>query len=155
MGSIIFSVFDVLNLFLVLLLWIYTLRTYKKLPDKIPTHFDFEGKPDHFGKKRFTYLLPVLSAILYVAFFFITKNPEAGNFPVEITDVNSSIQFFIMIFLMKWLLFLILLLFLNIQDYTFRYSFNAESKARVPILIFIPFIFLSVMAAIIAAYIYR
>jgi len=155
MGSVIFSVFDVLNLILVLLLWIYTLKIYKKLPEKIPTHFDFEGKPDHFGKKRFAFLLPVLSAIFYIAFIFISKFPEIGNFPVEITSVNSSVQFFIMILLMKWLLFLILLLFLNIQDYTFRYSFNAESKARVPILIFIPFIFLSVMAAIIAAYVYK
>lgn len=155
MGSVIFSVFDVLNLILVLLLWIYTLKIYKKLPEKIPTHFDFDGKPDHFGKKRFAFLLPVLSAIFYIAFIFISKFPETGNFPVEITSVNSSVQFFIMILLMKWLLFLILLLFLNIQDYTFRYSFNAESKARVPILIFIPFIFLSVMAAIIAAYVYK
>lgn len=155
MGSVIFTILNVLNFLLILHLWIYTLRTYKKLPEKIPTHYDFEGKPDHFGKKRFAFLLPILSAIFYVAFFFIAKNPETGNFPVEITDNNSSVQFFIMILLMKWLLCLVLLLFLNIQDYTFRYSFNADSKARVHILIFIPFIFISVMAAIIAAYIYR
>lgn len=155
MGSIIFTVFDILNLLIILLLWVFTFRMYERLPEKIPTHFDLEGKPDSFGKKRFAYFLPVLSLIFYTGFFFITRNPESGNFPFEITKANYETQFFIMIFLLKWLLFLVLLMFFNIQDYTFRYSFNPESKARVHILLFVPFIFLSVMAAIIAAYIYR
>ncbi|MFL9834907.1 DUF1648 domain-containing protein [Chryseobacterium terrae] len=155
METVIFTVFDILNLLLVLFLWIYTVRIYKKLPEKIPTHFDLEGKPDNFGKKKFAFFMPVLSALFYVLFFFITKHPETGNFPFEITEVNQEMQFLIMIFLLKWLLFLVLLMFLNIQDYTIRYSLNSNSKARVHILLFIPFIFISVMAAIISAYIYR
>lgn len=155
MGSAVLVILDVLNLLLVLFLWIYTFRTYKKLPEKIPTHFDFEGKPDHFGKKRFAFLLPILSSVFFVAFFLITKNPEIGNFPIEITDSNSSTQFFIMIFVLKWLLFLVSLLFLNLQDYIIRYSIDSQSKARVHILLFIPIIFVSVMAVIIAAYVYK
>lgn len=155
MGSIIYTFFDVMNLVLILFLWIYTVRVFKKLPEKIPTHFDFEGKPDSFSGKRFIYFLPILSLIFYIAFYFITRNPESGNFPVEITRANDETQFFIMILLMKWLLFLVVLLFLNLQDYTIRYSFNADSKARVHILLFIPFIFISVMVAIVTAYIYE
>lgn len=155
METVILTVFDILNLVLILFLWIYTLRIFKKLPEKIPTHFDFEGKPDHFGEKIFAFFLPVLSVIFYVVFFFITKYPETGNFPFEITEVNQKVQFLIMIVLLKWFLFLVLLMFLNIQDYTIRYSLNSDSKARVHILLFIPFIFISVMAAIISAYIYQ
>lgn len=155
MGSVIFTVLDVLNLLIVLLLWMYTFRMYKKLPKKIPTHFDFEGKPDHFGKKKMAFLLPILSTVFLVAFFLITKNPEIGNFPVEITDSNSSTQFFIMILILKWLLFLVSLLFLNLQDYISRYSIDSQSKARFHILLFIPIIFVSVMTAIIAAYVYK
>ncbi|MFY1048310.1 DUF1648 domain-containing protein [Chryseobacterium sp. GP-SGM7] len=155
MGSTVLIILDILNLLLVLFLWIYTFRMYKKLPEKIPTHFDFEGKPDHFGKKKMAFLLPVLSSIFYVAFFFITQNPESGNFPIELTKANYENQYFIMILMMKWLLFLVLLMFLNIQDYIFRYSFNTDSKARVHILLFIPVIFVSVMTAIITAYIYK
>ncbi|WP_175621762.1 DUF1648 domain-containing protein [Chryseobacterium schmidteae] len=155
METVILTVFDILNVVLILFLWVYTLRIFKKLPEKIPTHFDFEGKPDHFRGKRFAFFLPVLSIIFYVVFFFITKYPETGNFPVEITEANQKMQFLIMIFLLKWLLFLVLLMFLNIQDYTIRYSLNSDSKARVHILLFIPFIFISVMAAIISTYIYK
>ena len=128
---------------------------YKQLPEKIPTHFDFEGKPDQFGKKGFAFLLPILSTVFFIAFFFITKNPENGNFPIELTKANYEIQYFIMTLVLKWLLFLVSLLFLNLQDYIFRYSFNADSKARVHILLFIPIIFVSVMAAIVTAYIYK
>lgn len=155
MESAVLIILDILNSLLVLFLWIYTFRTYKKLPEKIPTHFDFEGKPDHFGKKKFAFFLPILSSIFYVAFFFITQNPENGNFPIELTKANYEIQYFIMTLVMKWLLLLVLLLFLNLQDYIFRYSFNSESKARVHILLFVPIIFVSVMAAIITAYIYK
>lgn len=155
MESIISTVFDVLNLVLILSLWIYTLRVFKKLPEKIPTHFDLEGKPDSFGRKRSIYFLPILSLIFYIAFYFITRDPKSGNFPVEITTANNEIQFFIMILLMKWLMFLVMLLFLNLQGHTIRYSFNADSKAKVPILLFIPFIFISVMVAVITAYIYE
>lgn len=155
METVILTVFDILNVVLILFLWVYTLRIFKKLPEKIPTHFDFEGKPDSFGGKRFIYFLPILSLIFYIAFYFITRNPEAGNFPFEITEANKKMQFLIMIFLLKWLLFLVVLMFLNVQDYTIRYCFNTDSKARVHILLFIPFIFISVMVAIVTAYIYE
>lgn len=148
-------ILDVFNLLLILFLWVYTFKTYKKLPEKIPTHFDFEGKPDHFGTKRFAFLLPVLSTVFYLAIFFITQNPESGNYPIQLTKANYEIQYFIMIILMKWLLFLVSLLFLNLQDYIFRYSFDATAKARVHILLFIPIIFVSVMIAIITGYIYK
>lgn len=155
MGDVIFTVLDVLNLLIALLLWIYTFRMYKKLPEKIPTHFDFEGKPDHFGSKKYALLLPILSSIFYVVFFFITQSPENGNFPIELTKANYEIQYFIMILVLKWLLFLVSLMFLNLQDYMLRCSIDLQSKARVHILLFIPIIFVSVMVAIIAAYIYK
>lgn len=155
MESFIFTVFDILNVVLVLLLWIYTLRMYKKLPEKIPTHFDFEGKPDHFGSKKYAFFMPAIGLGIFILLTFLTQHPEGANYPVEITKANYQIQNFIMILFVKWLLFLILLLFLNIQDYTIRYSFNADSKARVPILLVLSVIFLSLMVAFISAYIYK
>lgn len=155
MGTTIFTILDILNLALVLFLWIYTLRMFKKLPEQIPTHFDLQGEPDKFGKKRFIYFMPILSLVFYVGFMFITRNPESGNFPVEITADNSQTQFFIMILLMKWLLFLVLLMFLNIQDYSIRYSLNPDSKQRIHPFLILPVIFISIAAAIILASIYR
>lgn len=155
MEGIIFTVFDILNLVLVLLLWIFTLRIYKKLPEKIPTHFDFQGKPDHFGSKKYAFFMPAIGLGIFILLTFLNQYPESANYPVEITKANYEIQYFIMILFVKWLLFLVLLLFLNIQDYTIRYSFNVDSKARVPILIVLPIIFISLMVALISAYIYK
>lgn len=155
MGNVIFTIFDFLNLFLVLLLWIYTLRIYKKLPATIPTHFDFEGKADRFGNKKFSFLMPFLGLIAYIFLGFATANPQSANYPVAITEANKDHQFFIMILFLKWLLFLVLLLFLNIQDYMIRYSFNSSVKAKVPILLIFPVIFLSLIAAIITASFYK
>ncbi|WP_312089875.1 DUF1648 domain-containing protein [Chryseobacterium sp.] len=155
MGVIFFYLFDFLNLLIVLLLWVYTIRMYKKLPEKIPTHFDFEGKPDQFGKKGFAFFLPVLSVAFYITFIVITQNPENGNFPIQLTEANHEIQFFIMILMLKWLLFLVVLMFLNIQDYMLRYSLDSQAKAKVHILLFLPFIFVSIMSAIIFSYIYK
>lgn len=155
MGVIFFYLFDFLNLLIVLLLWVYTIRMYKKLPEKIPTHFDFEGKPDQFGKKRFAFFLLVLSVVFYITFIVITQNPENGNFPIQLTEANHEIQFFIMVLMLKWLLFLVVLMFLNIQDYMLRYSLDSQAKAKVHILLFLPFIFVSIMSAIIFSYIYK
>lgn len=155
MEAVILTVFDVLNLVLVLFIWIYTLRMFKKLPEKIPTHFDFEGKPDHFGSKKYAFFMPVFGLIALILLTIFTRHPEGANYPVELTKANNEIQYFIMILFTKWLLFLVLLLFLNIQDYTIRYSFNTASKARVHILLVLPVIFVSLMAAIITAYIYK
>lgn len=60
------------------------------------------------------------------------RSPESANFPVEITDANRSVQFFIMNFFIRWLFLLIGLIFLNNQDFTFRYTYDEDAKAKVP-----------------------
>jgi hypothetical protein len=58
-------------------------------------------------------------------------HPEYSNFPVEITEANKDIQFFIMKFFMRLLLLMVLLIFLNGQDHMFRYSFDENAKPKV------------------------
>lgn len=123
--------FDILNFGLVVLLWWFTVTNYRSLPEKIPTHFDVEGKADQFGNKKFSFLTPALSILFYIGIFFLVRFPSAVNFPVEITEANQGIQFFIMNFFMRWLLLLVLLIFLNSQDYMFRYSHDENAKVKV------------------------
>lgn len=132
MGDVLFIIFDLLNLGLIVFLWWFTLKSYKTLPEKIPTHFDVEGKADNFGNKKWYFFTPILSVVFYVGIFFLIRSPETANFPVEITDSNRGVQFFIMNFFIRWLLLLVSLIFLNNQDYMFRYSFDEDAKARVP-----------------------
>ncbi|WP_312899900.1 DUF1648 domain-containing protein [Chryseobacterium taichungense] len=132
MENVFLMIFDVFNFGLLAFLWWFTVKHYRNLPETIPVHFDFEGKADRFGKKKFFYLMPAILTVLYFLFAFIVRIPESANYPVPITKENEDAQFLIMETFIRWLFLLVILIFLNIQDYMFRYSFNDMAKPRVP-----------------------
>jgi uncharacterized membrane protein len=131
MENILLLIFDILNFGLLVFLWWFSIKNYKALPETIPIHFDFEGKADNFGSKRFFYLMPAVLTIIYFLFAFIVRIPEAANYPVTITEKNENAQFLIMGIFMRWLFLLVALIFLNSQDYMLRYSANEHVKPRV------------------------
>jgi uncharacterized membrane protein len=128
-------IFDVFNFGLLGFLWWFTIKHYKTLPQTIPVHFDFDGKADRFGNKRYSFLLPVLLTVFYILFAFVIRDPGSANFPVEINEDNEHAQFLIMKIFLRWLFALITLIFLNSQDYMFRYSFDETVKPKVPLAI--------------------
>ena len=138
-------IWDVFNLGLVAFLWWMTLRHYNDLPQRIPIHFSISGKPDRFGDKVFTFLTPVLGLLLYAVFMYITRHPENTNFPVSITENNREAQYQIMKVYLRCLFVLIMLVFMNIQEYTFRYSRDGSAKPRVPVFISVLVILASVL----------
>lgn len=132
MENILFTVFDIFNFGLLVFLWWFTVKHYKSLPKIIPIHFDFDGKADNFGSKKYAFLMPFVLTWLYFLFAFIVRDPESANYPVKITEENQDAQFMIMEIFIRWLFLLITLLFLNSQDYMFRYSVDENVKPRVP-----------------------
>ncbi|WP_336717046.1 DUF1648 domain-containing protein [Chryseobacterium mucoviscidosis] len=132
MENILFTIFDIFNFGLLVFLWWFTVKHYKSLPQIIPIHFDFDGKADNFGSKKYVFLMPVVLTGLYFLFAFIVRDPESANYPVKITEENQDAQFMIMEIFIRWLFMIITLLFLNSQDYMFRYSFDENVKPRVP-----------------------
>lgn len=138
MKEVIFTIFDCINFGLIAFLWWFTVKNYKTLPQRIPIHFDLDGKADNFGKKRYIFLMPVLGTLLYLIFMYVTGHPESSNFPVEITESNEETQFLIMMIFLRWLLMLVLFIFLNSQDLSIRYTFdeNAKPKASVATMLF-------------------
>lgn len=155
MGNIWFLAFDIVNFILLIVLWWITIKNYKVLPPVIPTHFDLEGKADRFGNKKFIFLMPVFGTVAYLGFLIVLNYPEAVNFPVQITDQNKDHQISIMMFFMKWLLMLVLIILLNNQDYMIRYSFNENAKTRIPFWLPLVLIFLSLVATIILASVFK
>lgn len=132
MENILFTIFDVLNFGLVAFLWWFTVKYYKMLPQTIPIHFDFDGKADNFGSKKYSFLMPIMLIALYFLFAYVVRTPESSNYPVKITAENEEAQFLIMKIFIRWLFLLISLIFLNSQDYMFRYSFDDRVKPRIP-----------------------
>lgn len=44
---------------------------YNSLPDEIPTHFGFTGKPDDFSGKAAIWMLPTIGVVLYAGLSFL------------------------------------------------------------------------------------
>lgn len=155
MENILFLAFDIINFALLTVLWWITVKNYKTLPAVVPTHFDVEGKADRFGNKKWIYLMPIFGIITYLVFLIILNYPDSVNFPVEITAENKDHQISIMMFFIKWLLTLVLIILLNNQDCMIRYSFNENAKTRIPFWLPLVFIFLSLVATIILASVFK
>lgn len=133
MENILFTIFDIFNFGLVIFFWWFTLKHYRTLPKRIPVHFDFGGKADSFGSKIYSFLTPLLGTALYFLFVYSLRHPETANFPVAITKENRDVQFLIMEIFIRWLFLLIMIIFMNGQDYMFRYSFDENVKPRIPL----------------------
>lgn len=131
MENILLGIFDIVNFGLLVFSWWFTIKQYKSLPEIIPIHFDFDGKADQFGSKRYSLLMPAILTVVYFLFSYVVRTPESSNYPVEITEENENAQFLIMKIFIRWLFLLISFIFLNSQDYMFRYSRDEAAKPRV------------------------
>ncbi|TZG00243.1 DUF1648 domain-containing protein (plasmid) [Chryseobacterium panacisoli] len=131
MENILFIIFDIFNFGWVAFLWGFTLKNYNTLPERIPVHFDMEGKADGFGGKIYAFLMPVLALGLYVLFVYGVRHPEGTNFPVEITDQNMNAQFLIMKIGLRILFVVLAIIFTNIQDYMFRSAADDQAKPKI------------------------
>jgi uncharacterized membrane protein len=60
-------------------MWIWLGITYRDLPDQVPIHFDHRGRPDGYGHKMITCILPLLATILFVILNKTAKNRLAGK----------------------------------------------------------------------------
>ncbi|MCJ7933517.1 MAG: DUF1648 domain-containing protein [Chryseobacterium sp.] len=135
MENVLLTIFDVFNFGWVVFLWWFTMKNYNDLPQRMPIHFDLNGKADRYGHKIYAFLMPFLCIIMYALFLLITKHPEDSNFPVELTEQNKEAQFLIMKIVLRVLFMLIMIVFLNTQDYMFRYSFDENVKPRISMML--------------------
>lgn len=74
---------------------------WPQLPEKMPVHFDFCGRPDSYGPKSGVMLLPVLAAVTYAVFTVLGRFPQIYNYPVRITEENAARQYAIALALMR------------------------------------------------------
>lgn len=72
------------------------------LPEMIPTHFGFYGKPDDWGGKESLLFLPVLGTLMYICMWFLSKYPHIYNYPIAITEENAPVQYLIGRKILNW-----------------------------------------------------
>ena len=73
------------------------------LPDRIPSHFDFWGKPDGWGPKSTLWFLPGIAAFTYVMLTVVNLFPQVFNYPVAVTEENAPRQYAIATSAIRWL----------------------------------------------------
>jgi uncharacterized membrane protein len=68
-------------------------RFWAVLPDRIPIHFGFSGRPDNWGDKLAIWILPAVAAIMFVVLAAVSRYPHTFNYPVPITGQNARRQY--------------------------------------------------------------
>jgi uncharacterized membrane protein len=102
---------------LVLLVWITFRAIYgpDRLPDRIPTHFDFAGQPNGWGSPAMLWLFPAVAVGIYLLITLVARFPETFNYPVQVTAENRPRLEALNLSLIAWLKAEILCLFAWIQ----------------------------------------
>ncbi|MCP2597981.1 DUF1648 domain-containing protein [Candidatus Aminicenantes bacterium AC-335-L06] len=95
---------------------------FPKLPEKIPVHFNFSGKPDSWKEKSVFsfFLLPIIQTIFITGFFLLAYFSHSVNFPKkESLSTLSPEKREIIYSLIKEFVFLVMiffnLLFIHLQ----------------------------------------
>ena len=83
-------VLEVVGVALLLVMWGFILYCYPTLPEKIPTHFGPDGKPDAFDSKSMLLVLAVMGTVVYVPMLVVARFPHWANYPVKVTEENAG-----------------------------------------------------------------
>ena len=90
------------------------------LPDKIPTHFDFAGKPDAWGPSQMLLLLAGVGLFLYLTISLVSRFPGSFNYPVRVSAQNRDRLQSIALNMVAFLKAETLCLFALLQYYTLQ-----------------------------------
>ena len=66
---------------------------YSRLPNSIPTHFNFSGEPDGWGAKTSLLFTPLIGAVAYVSLTVLSRFPHKFNYLWVITESNARRQY--------------------------------------------------------------
>jgi len=147
-----------LNITIVLFAWMVSVVAFNELPERIPTHFGLNGKPDRWSDKTplIFYMMPTIQVVMVVIFIWIIRYPKLFNFPQknEIKNWPEENKKPIYKYLSKMSLVICLminLLFLTIQ-YSIIYGAKTEtmSKIALALIIIMTFSFIPLTVFILA-----
>ncbi len=134
--------------------WVLTITCYTSLPDRIPLHYNHAGEADGFGDKAFILILPIVATVLVTGLSILNKYPQVFNYSVNITADNALKHYTNATRLLRYLKFILVLIFGYITLHTIS---NADTQASglgawfLPVslgLIFIPLTYIVIQSFI-------
>jgi len=94
-----------------LAIWVMTIMGYSKLPDVVPTHYNFAGEAGGFEEKGMIWSWAIIATILFVGMTIVNKYPHIFNYPVKITEENALRQYTIATRLVRYMKLFVVLTF--------------------------------------------
>lgn len=104
---------------LLFLMWLLAVYTFIKMPDRIPTHFDALGQPDHFGNKWTSLIMPILATFIFLGITKLNNYPHLFNYMRKITEENAAEQYTLGTRILRFSKLAVLLIFIFIILYTY------------------------------------
>jgi uncharacterized membrane protein len=102
---------EILGWISVLVIWILVITNYITLPDTIPIHYNSLGVADRFGGKENILTLPIVATILFIGLTMLNQFPHLFNYPTPITEDNALRQYSYATRLLRYLKFIVLVIF--------------------------------------------
>ena len=69
--------------------WVYVWANYASLPKTIPTHFNWKGEVDGYGRRETILLLPLIATAVFWGLTLLNRYPHLFNYPRPITAENA------------------------------------------------------------------
>ena len=88
--KILYRVINILCLLIMIGTIVWLVAIWDKIPEEIPTHFDYAGNPDSYGSKTEIIVIPIFAWILYGVMAFVELIPGAWNTGVKVTPENQA-----------------------------------------------------------------
>ena len=88
---------------------------WTRLPDTIPSHFNWSGAPDDWSPKAMILIFPVIALIFYLGLTIALQFPQHFNYPWPITEQNASAQYRLACSLLSWLKVEVIWLFVYME----------------------------------------
>lgn len=92
--------------------WLAAALEYSSLPPVIPIHFNFRCEADNFGPRWNIFIPALISTVLGISLFWLSRFPHIYNYPVKITESNRERQYHLASMLVLRIKALIALMFL-------------------------------------------
>ncbi len=141
------KILEILGWASILVIWVLTITNYTNLPDTIPIHYNGAGQADGFGGKTTILTLPLIATVLFIGLTILNKFPHIFNYPTNITPDNALRQYTNATRLIRYLKFIIVVIFGLIALKTIQNANGQEDGLGIwflPVtlgLIFIPMIY--------------
>lgn len=88
--KILYKIINILCLVIMIGTIVWLAVIWDRIPDEIPTHFDYAGNPDSYDSKTSIIVLPIFAWLLYGMMVFVELIPGAWNTGVKVTPENSE-----------------------------------------------------------------